>query len=90
MLIDQRLRVNDSACFFDQELGRANGFWSVVFNPVEERYIRINPSGYKILKIIEESPLITFSELLWRSKIKESALKRFLEKMIDERVVFAL
>ena len=86
-MMGKKLYINDRACFFDQGMDRFNNYWSVVFNPVKERYIKINPSGYKILKVIEENPSISFFELLSRLQVEENSLKRFLENMVQEKIV---
>jgi len=87
-MVNKRFDLNYFSYLFDDEGDKANNYWTIVFNPVEEKFIRVNPVGYKILKTIEENPSIDFLNLISRLKIKESSLTSFLKEMEKENVLF--
>jgi hypothetical protein len=60
-----------------------NRWNTIVFNPKTEELIRINRSGYFILKLIEETPGIE------REELGDLKFYTFIEKMIKENVIIA-
>lgn len=88
MLKDKKFFVNSVAVFFDNKIDKENGWETLVCNPVNSNYIKVNPEGYKILRVIEENPGLNFFEVVFKAKKNEDVAQKFLQKMIDENVVF--
>lgn len=81
------LFINPLSIIFLPDIDRINGLRTVACNWEKEEYFKINPSAYKILKIINDRPGITLPEL---SKIVEDGgqkLAIFLMKMVDKNTV---
>lgn len=88
MVQNRKFFINSTATFFDDKIDKANRWETIVFDPVSLNYIRINPTGYKILRIIDENPGINFFELVFKTKKSEKTLQEFLETVIGENIVF--
>ena len=87
MIQNEKFLINPLAVFFDDKIGKANGWETIVCNPDSSNLIRVNPPGYKILQIIEENPGINFFQVVFKVKKNEDVVQKFLRKMTDENVV---
>lgn len=81
------LFVNPKAVLFHDALDKRNKYHTIVCNPKTETYLKINPSGYRILRTIEESPDITVAEISKTIGIKEETIKKFILTMRQENVI---
>lgn len=88
--------VNLLAVLFVPEIDRANNYQTVVFNPQNERIIKINRFSYEILKTIDENEAISLEDLCsvvgkkralsgWQVEAK---VVNFLNQMLKENVIF--
>lgn len=80
--------VNTRAVLFHDYLDKRNGYNSVVCNPKTETYLKINQTGYKILRIIDEDPGITLNEILNTVKVRKEVIEKFILAMVGQNVVF--
>lgn len=82
------LFINPRAVLFHDYLDKRNGYHTVVCNTKTETYLKVNPSGYKILRAIDENPGISTVEISEITGIKEESIKKFIVRMAKENVVF--
>ena len=76
-----RLFINKLAVLFCQRIDEQNGFETIVCNPQTEELLKVNKSGYFLLKTIEDNPGIT------RQELGKHAQSTFLEQMIREQII---
>jgi len=88
--------VNPLGIIFCPEIDQKNNFQTIVLNPLNEKIIKVNPFGYEILKIIDETPGIYLqnviqlvsqkrNEMVWQN---EKKIGEFINQMIEENVIF--
>ncbi len=88
--------VNPLGVIFCPEIDQKNNFQTIVLNPLNEKIIKVNPFGYEILKIIDETPGIYLqnviqlvsqkrNEMVWQN---EKKIGEFINQMIEENVIF--
>lgn len=87
-MYDKSFLINSLAVIFHDELDARNGYETIACNWNNETYIKINPSGYKILRIIDEQPGLSLAQIAFKVKQREAAVEKFLEKMAQENIVF--
>ncbi|MBI4058095.1 hypothetical protein HY405_02195 [Candidatus Microgenomates bacterium] len=86
---DKTFLINPQAILFHDELDPGNGFETVACNWRNETYLKINLSGYKILRVIDEQPGLSLAQIAFKVKQGETIVLRFLGMMVRENIVFA-
>lgn len=86
---DRTFIINPQAILFHDELDARNAYETIACNWVNETYIKINPSAYKILRAIDEHPGLSLAEIAFKVKQRETPVQKFLEQMVKENIVFA-
>lgn len=88
-MFDRNFFINPKAVLFHEELDSRNGYETIACNWSTEAYIKVNSSAYKILRVIDEQPGLSCTQITDTVKLSENAVERFLEQMIKENIVFA-
>lgn len=83
-----KLFVNPRAVLFHDYLDKRNNYHTIVCNPNTETYLKINPTGYKILRTIEQNRGLSLTNISDLIGIKEGSVKKFILAMLKENVVF--
>lgn len=87
--------VNKLAVIFLPEIDRKNNFTTIVYSPETEHIIKINRFGYEILKVVDKTPGINLSQIVYLVSSNHKAPEwvinnkvfKFLDKMIKENVI---
>ena len=87
--MDKSFLINPLAVIFHDELDARNGYETIACNWNNETYIKINPPGYKILRLIDEQPGLSLVQIAFNVNQRQAAVEKFLEKMVQEKIVFA-
>jgi len=81
--------INPEAILFHDEIDAKNGYETIACNWVSGTYLKINPSAYRILRAIDEQPGLSLAQIAFRVEQSEDSVRKFLEQMIRENIVFA-
>ena len=88
-MLNKKFFVNPRAVLLDDKIDKANGWETIVFNQIKQRYIKVNPAGYKILKVIDDNPGLQSSQIAFETKKSEDVVLKFIKQMYDENIVLA-
>lgn len=81
--------INPLAIVFLPEIDARNGYNIIACNWEKEEFIKINPSGYKILKAIKDNPATTLHQLAKTLELEESKLEIFLNEVVGQHIVIS-
>lgn len=84
---DKTFFTNLEAVLFSDELDAKNSYETIACNWGNGTYIKINPFGYKILRVIDENPGLSLGKIAFKVRQREETVQRFLEQMVRENVI---
>lgn len=86
--------INPLGIIFIPEIDQKNGYKTIAYDVQKDELLKINKSGYFILKIIDDNPGISFDELSEKLKLVEETkginflkVLNFLKKMVAQNIV---
>lgn len=81
------LFLNSQAVLFHDELDKRNGWETVAFNWQDKKYVKINPKGYKILRVIDEHPSISPAEIASQLNLAQTEVVDFVKEAVKEYII---
>lgn len=81
--------VNPLSVVFNHKQDQENGFETIVRNWETDTLLKINRSGYRILLYIDNFPGSTIAQVSFGAKCRESLVCKFIERMVEEKIVLA-
>lgn len=99
--MNKRLYVNPLAIFFHPRFDELNQYRIYIYNSVDDKFRKINPAAYWILKTLDEcnEQGLLLDELIDKLKkrsqlknkiIDKQTVKIFIQEMIIDHVIFEL
>ncbi len=86
---DTTFFINPKAILFNDELDAKNGHETIACNWPDETYLKINSAAYRVLRVIDEQPGLSLSQIAFATRRPETSIQRFLGQMIKENIVLA-
>lgn len=83
--------LDDFSVLFLPKIDPLNDYKTIIFNFSEQKILKINKSGYFILKAISDSPGISLEniyDLAALNRIKKPEVKIFMDEMIKEKIIY--
>lgn len=92
----KRYLLNPLGVLFHPQIDQQNNYETIVFNPWEEKILRINRYGYDIIKTVDNNPGLglddLFAEVGQKHEVLEYLNKEkvfgFIQQMVKEHIIF--
>lgn len=79
--------INPFAVILLPEKDKENNYSTIVFNPQEERLLKVSRFGYRLLKAVSESSGISLEALANKINSSGEEIAYFINNMVSEKVL---